>query len=150
MTISSRICGFQTLCKERPPSLRLHNTEKIPATSGSRVPPEPIRLEIKKAGGEGPGRRGEKDAARRGRLRGRQSIMRMEIPTKRARRPGCSQSAQRSRNTEGSATKIPQRREEGLRERRSNLAKKARRRGTCGMKLSSAVVTDFGGFGALI
>lgn len=126
--------------------------EKKPATSGRRIPSELIRLEITiKARAEGSGRREEENATRRSRERGRQSIVTMEIPIKRTRkRPRCSQSARKSPNTERGATKIPQRREEGPRERRSNLAKKGRRRGTCGMKPSSAVVTDGGDLGPLI
>lgn len=100
---------------------------------------------------QGQGRRSREDTTRGSRERGRDSIARMEIPTKRPKkRPRYSQSAQRSPNSGRSTTKAPQRREEGSRGQRSDLAKKARRRGTCGMKLSLAVVTDGGGLGSPI
>ena len=80
----------------------------------------------------------------RSRQSGRGRTMRMEIPTKRIEgRPRWSQAAQRSPNTERAPTiGTPGRRGEGPVERRSILANTAPKSGTCGMKLSLAVVTD--------
>lgn len=104
------------------------------------------------AGRGGPGKGQERDRTTRSRPGGIGSIAVMEIPTETAEGPRWSHSAQRGPDTETTATKAgtPQRTEEGPRKRRSDLAKPARRRWTCGMKLSWAVVPDLGDLGSLV
>ena len=127
-----------------------HNTKMSLAASQSTSPAS-IKTEIKtKAGREDPGKRKEEDTVARSRQSGRGRTTRMEIPTKRTgRRPRWSQAAQRSPNTERRAptTGTSGRRGDGPVERRSILANIAPKSGTCGMKLSLAVVTDAGDLG---
>lgn len=149
MTNSSIAGGFPAhLCKERPAAPEEHNTEK-PPTASQRTEPASTQQEIKtEAGREGSEKREEEDMARSSRWSGRgDTVKRMKIPTKRmGRRPRRSQAAQRSPNTERRAPMpgTPPRREGGPAERRSIMAKKAHRSGTCGMKPSLAAVTDAG------
>lgn len=122
-----------------------HNAAKMPDAS-KRVVPVSIQQESKReARREGPGRRKEEDMAKKKGQSGRGSILQTERPTKRkGQRQRWRPRAQKSTNIGRRPTEIrtPPRREEDPAKKSSHLAKKAHRRGICGMKLSSAVVID--------